>query len=103
MRNWYVYGILNILMPQFEFDINKSRANKEKHGIDFIEGKALWEDLDLLEIKAKTIDEDRFLEIGRISGKLWTAVITYRGPNIRIISMRQSHNSERNLYESTDI
>jgi len=87
-------------MLQFEFDINKSRSNKEKHGIDFVEGQALWQDIDLLEIKAKTTDEDRFLVIGKIGEKYWTAVITYRATNIRIISIRQSRISERKLYES---
>jgi uncharacterized DUF497 family protein len=90
-------------MLQFEFDTNKGRANKQKHGIDFVGGQALWEDLDLLEIKAKTVDEERLLEIGKIGGKFWTAVITHRGQRIRIISIRQSHMSERKLYESTGI
>jgi uncharacterized protein len=90
-------------MTQFEFDLNKSRANKEKHGIDFVECQALREDLDLLEIKAKTSDEERYLEIGKIGEKIWTAVIAYRETRIRIISIRISHISERKLYESTTI
>jgi uncharacterized DUF497 family protein len=90
-------------MPQFEFDINKSHANKEKHGIDFVKGQLLWDDLDLLEIKAKTEDEERFIEIGKIDDEYWTAIITYRGLNIRIISIRHSRKSERELYESTTI
>ncbi len=27
---------------KFEYDTNKSRINKEKHGIDFIEAQSLW-------------------------------------------------------------
>jgi len=34
---------------KFEFDINKSNQNKEKHGIDFIEAQALWEEVDIYE------------------------------------------------------
>ena len=26
----------------FEFDTDKSKANKKKHGIDFVEAQALW-------------------------------------------------------------
>ena len=65
-------------MREFEFDKDKSRANKEKHGIDFNEGLLIWQDPDLLEVTAKTVDESRFLEIGKIGNKYWTAVITYR-------------------------
>ncbi len=28
----------------FEFDTSKSKANLEKHGIDFLEAQQLWED-----------------------------------------------------------
>ena len=40
----------------FEYDPVKSRANKKKHGIDFEEAKALWQDPHLLEIEARTSD-----------------------------------------------
>ncbi len=84
----------------FEFDKNKSEANKQKHGIDFNEAKKLWEDSDYVEIPIKTIDEPRFLVIGKISGKSWTGVITYRGKRIRIISIRRSRKEEIDIYES---
>jgi len=84
----------------FEFDKNKSKANKQKHGIDFIEAKKLWEDSDYVEIPVKTIDEPRFLVIGKISGKNWTGVITYRNERIRIISIRRSRKEEIDIYES---
>ena len=86
-------------MP-FEFDAQKSRANQEKHGIDFIQAQELWRDPDLLEIPARTEDEPRFLVIGRLQGKHWSAVITYRGKHIRIISVRRSRPEEVALYES---
>jgi len=86
-------------MHEFEFDVEKSRANKEKHGIDFDEGQLLWQDTDLLEVTAKTVDEPRLLEIGKIGNKYWTAVITYRGNKTRIISIRPSRKNERELYE----
>ena len=87
-------------MIQFEFDPAKSRTNHEKHGIDFVEAQRLWDDLDLLEIPAKTVDEPRFLVIGRIDNKIWSAIITYRDDIIRIISVRRSRESEVILYES---
>jgi len=84
----------------FEFDTNKSENNKKKHGIDFIEAQVLWQNSDLIEIPARTTDETRFLVIGKISGKYWSGIITYRGEKIRIISVRHSRPEEVEIYES---
>ena len=85
---------------KFEFDSNKSKKNKEKHGLDFIEAQALWDDPDLLDIPARTDDESRFLIIGRIKHKYWSGIVTYRTENIRIISVRRSRTEEVEVYES---
>lgn len=85
---------------EFEFNEQKSKANKAKHGIDFAEAQALWEDVDVLEIPARTEDEPRTIVIGRIGEKHWSAIITHRGERIRIISVRRSRTEERDLYES---
>lgn len=86
---------------EFEFDEKKSVTNKEKHGVSFDEIQALWDDYDLLEIPAKTVqDESRCLVIGKIGTKHWSAVITYRGDSIRIISARRSRDKEIQYYES---
>jgi uncharacterized DUF497 family protein len=85
---------------KFEYDPKKSLANKNKHGIDFFEAQELWNDIDLLEIPAKTTDEPRFLVIGKIGDKCWTGVITYRNDVIRIISVRRARIEENELYES---
>ena len=85
---------------EFEFDPNKSQANKNKHGIDFIEAQALWLDSQKVEILAQTKNELRFVVIGKMVGKHWSAVITYREANIRIISVRRSRPEEVKIYES---
>lgn len=84
----------------FEFDDLKSKSNLQKHGIDFIDAQALWNDSNLLEIPAKTLDEPRFLVIGLIEKKHWSAIITYRNERIRLISVRRSRAEEVTLYES---
>jgi uncharacterized DUF497 family protein len=89
-------------MP-LEYDPQKSRSNHEKHGIDFEKAQAIWNDADYLEIPAITLDEPRWLVIGKIDEKCWSAVITYRGENIRIISVRRSRDEEVELYESLGI
>ena len=84
----------------FEFDQSKSKSNRDKHGIDFIEAQALWNDVNLLEIPAKTVDEPRYLVVGKIALKHWSAIVTYRNEIIRIISVRRSRDEEVKLYES---
>ncbi|HET8555413.1 MAG TPA: BrnT family toxin [Rhodanobacteraceae bacterium] len=84
----------------FEFDEAKSRSNKAQHGIDFVEAQGLWDDPNLLEIPAKTIDEPRYLVVGVLGGKHWSAGITYRDARIRLISVRRSRTEEVALYES---
>ncbi len=83
----------------FEFDPSKSKTNKKKHGIDFTQAQTLLEDLDLLEIPARTTDEQRFLVIGKIAGKHWSGVITYRSEDISIISVRRARDEEIEIYE----
>lgn len=83
----------------FEFDPEKSAANKIKHGIDFIEAQALWDDLDYVEIPAITTDEPRALVVGKINAKHWSGVITYRSESVRIISVRRSRKEEIDIYE----
>jgi len=86
---------------EFEFDKRKSSSNKKKHGIDSYEAQKLWDDTDFIEISARTSDEERSVVIGKISEKRWSAVITYRNENIRIISVRRSRKEEIDTYEST--
>ena len=87
-------------MNYFEFDTAKSESNRAKHGIGFVEAQGLWNDPMLLEIPAKTDDEPRYLAIGQIDGKHWSAVITYRAANVRLISVRRARTEEVALYEN---
>ncbi|MCA1957680.1 MAG: BrnT family toxin [Nitrospira sp.] len=82
----------------FEFDVSKSQANFEKHGIDFVEVQLLWEDEDRLEIPARTEDEPRYVVIAALGQKLWSAFFTYRKGRIRLISVRRARKEERKLY-----
>lgn len=87
-------------MDEFEYDEAKSRSNLDKHGIDFLEAQALWLDPKLLELQVTLEGEIRFVVIGMIKGKHWSAVVTYRGEKIRLISVRRSRKNEVLLYES---
>ncbi len=85
---------------EFEFDAAKSASNRTKHGIDFEEAQALWSDPLLLEAPARTLDEERFLAIGRIGPRHWTAIFTLREGRRRIISVRRARPEEIDRYES---
>ena len=83
---------------KFEFDPQKSAINKAKHGIDFIEAQALWKSKQV-RLGAKDALEKRYMIIGKIEREHWSAIITYRGATIRIISVRRSTRSEIDTYE----
>ena len=85
---------------EFEFDENKSKANKDKHGINFIEAQELWNDPDRIEIPTKHLDEPRYVLIAMINNKHWSAIFTYRNNKIRLISVRRSRKDEKEIYES---
>jgi uncharacterized protein len=87
-------------MDEFEYDEQKSRSNLDKHGIEFEAAQALWNDPNLLELRARSADEERYLLIGRIGNQHWSAIVTYRDARIRLISVRRARNAEVALYES---
>ena len=84
----------------FDYNAAKSMANLVKHGINFKDAQQLWEDSGLQVIMARTTEEPRWIAIGRIGGKHWSAVFTSRDDIIRIISVRRSRPKEVALYES---
>ena len=85
--------------PVFEFDPAKSAANKAKHGIDFVEAQALWNDDDLFVYPSRFPDEPRFIATGEIDGVRWSAILTPRGADVRFISVRRARKEEIDVYE----
>ena len=84
---------------KFEYDPAKSESNKVKHGIDFEEAQALWQDVNRMSIPAVFRGEERYALIGRIGSRYWTAIFTCRADAYRIISVRHSRKEEIDLYE----
>ena len=84
---------------KFEWDDKKSLANKSKHGIDFNLAREMWKDGNRVEIQTPYPLEERSVLIAKIDRKLWTAIFSYRGDVIRIISVRRSSKKEIRLYE----
>ncbi len=82
---------------EFEYDINKSKTNKEKHGINLEESKAIWLS-DNVVIPAITRGEKRFMIIGRIGQDIYACIFTLRKNRIRIISCRKARDKEGGIY-----
>jgi uncharacterized DUF497 family protein len=84
---------------RYEYDPNKSQGNKVKHGIDFEEAQALWNDAFAIEQAARSATESRYMVVGRINDKMWSAFVIYRDAAVRIISVRRSRGQEIEDYE----
>lgn len=84
---------------EFEFDPEKSKANLQKHGTDFVAAQELWQDADRLEAPARSEIEKRKMLIAKHGGKLWAAIFTERGENVRIISVRRARKNEAQRYD----
>lgn len=82
----------------FEYDPQKSESNKIKHGIDFEEAQELWKDGRAKESLLGAGMETRFLLVGVIAEKHWSAIYTYRDEKVRIISVRRSRAGEVHDY-----
>ena len=52
-----------------------------------------------IEVPARTAGEPRWLVVGRMGDKHWSAVVTYREDRIRIISVRRARDEEVRIYE----
>ena len=82
-------------MMEFESDINKSRINKRKHGIDFVEAQNLFKG-DFKFYPAKSVEgEERFIMSSFLNEKCWSVIFTIREGKIRIISVRRCRKNEK--------
>lgn len=97
---YYIYTSGEGATLVFEFDEAKSHANKRKHGMDFVEARSIWLDTERTEGEAGSSTEARFFVTGLVDGRHWTAVITYRGDRIRLISVRRARKGEIDVYEA---
>jgi uncharacterized DUF497 family protein len=88
---------------RFEYDEVKSRINKEKHGIDFVEAQNLWQDENALIVPANIVDEEiRYALISTLNNKCYVAIFTLRSEAYRIISVRRCRKNEEKYYEENN-
>jgi uncharacterized DUF497 family protein len=84
---------------KFEYDLNKNKINKEKHGIDFIKAKKLFNDENGKVFKLKYGLESGYMRIAKINNELYIAIYTLRKNKIRLISVRRANKKELIYYE----
>ena len=86
---------------EFEFDPAKDEANRFKHGLPLKFGQQVFGDPFMTLIPTIRIgdEEERWKAIGRVGGKLYTAVHVWRDDAIRLISVRRSNDGERRDYD----
>jgi uncharacterized DUF497 family protein len=90
-----------------EWDPDKARENEAKHGISFDNAAKVLLDplaMTIYDDSHSTIDEDRWVTMGRSDEDLLVVVHTFRdaGPSdahVRIISARHATKREREQYE----
>ena len=88
---------------KFEYDEQKSRINKEKHGIDFVEAQKLWRNENALIVPANIVDEEvRYALISILEGKCYVAIFTLRNEMYRIISVRRCRKEEERKYHEAE-
>lgn len=90
-------------MPKFEWDENKDRSNKKKHGISFEEGSKVFDDRNRLQNISVRDRERRYLTIGKAFKVILTVVYTVRNLTFRLISVRRSRKDEREAYLSNSL
>ena len=80
---------------RIEFDSEKDRANRRKHGLSL----AAAAEMDLLAAlvipdERRDYGEARFRAYGRIGGRLHLLAFTMRGDTLRAISLRRANATE---------
>lgn len=91
---------------RFDWDINKDRTNRRKHGVGFDAAEQVFHDSLAITLPDRIVDgEQRWLTIGVDFDQILLVVIHVdrdrQGVDvIRIISARKANRNERTTYES---
>ena len=83
---------------EFEWDEAKRASNIEKHGFDFIDAVARFDNQHLT-APARKMAVERWLAVGLIGDEYAAAIYTRRGRAIRLISLRSARREERRRYD----
>jgi len=84
---------------EFEWDEAKRLANIGKHGIDFTDVPAIFDEYTVtVEDDRYSYGEQRFVTFGLLQGRVIAVVYGERNNRIRVISARKATNYEQRIY-----
>ena len=84
---------------KYEWDENKRIKNLQKHKVDFIDAKSLFNGYTLTVADNRIpYGEQRFITLGLINERVFVVVHTERKESIRIISIRKATKNEQKMY-----
>jgi hypothetical protein len=88
---------------RFEWDERKAAQNAAKHGVPFEYATRVFLDPRRLDSEdtRRDYDEERWLALGKIEGRLFAVAYTPRGTVIRLISARKTNEREQRKYDET--
>ena len=84
----------------FEWDEDKRQSNLAKHGVDFLRARALFDGRPVVTAASHRPDEERYATTGEIDGQFFTAIWTWRGTAIRLVSVRRARDAQERAYRS---
>jgi uncharacterized protein len=85
---------------EFEWDEAKRVSNIAKHGLDFVRIARLLDGPRVTKRASGAHGEERLLLTGKLDSRAVTAVVTWRGERLRIISLRSARNDEWRGYQA---
>ncbi|MGX4773849.1 BrnT family toxin [Bradyrhizobium guangdongense] len=86
----------------FEWDEEKNRTNLIKHGISFDDACQIF-DGPIIVKRSDRKDEERWIGIGQVDGRILTVIFTRRDRAIRIISARRPRPDEKRAYREASM
>ena len=92
---------INIGAFLLEWDTEKEKINRRKHGISFETAGRIFLDANRIEYNdiMHSTDEDRFVTIGMVDGLLSVVYTERENDILRLISARKADEKERRAYE----
>jgi uncharacterized DUF497 family protein len=85
---------------EFSWDEQKRDWVLAERGIDFLRVTTIFDGRPLLTVPTSRGDEERFLSIGPIEGRLFAVVWTWRDGAIRIVTARRARHEEEKRYRA---
>ena len=87
-------------MVEFEWDDEKDKINRGKHGVTLADGISVFGDNKRSTRVDKRFDyqETRYETIGLVDGRVYVVIYTMRKTTIRLISVRKANKREQKRY-----